>query len=154
MFADYTNLFLSHKNLKTLFSTVNKELKNIHEWLKSNKLSLNAKKKHYSLFHPAQKSDDLRLILPIVKINDTTIERKPVIKFLEVLSDENLSWTLHINVIKNKISKNLGLLYKARHLINSYGLKQLYFSYVHCYPTYANIAWGSTHNSKLINISL
>ena len=152
MFADDTNLFFSHKNLKTLFSTVNKELKNIHEWFKSNKLSLNVKKTHYSLFHPAQKSDDLPLNLPMVKINETTIERERVIKFLGVLLDENLSWTPHINLIKNKISKNLGLLYKARYLINSHGLKQLYFSYVHSYLTYANIAWGSTHKSKLISL--
>ena len=31
MFADDTNLFYSHKNIRTLFNTVNKELENIHE---------------------------------------------------------------------------------------------------------------------------
>ena len=44
MYADDTNLFFSHKNLKQLFLTVNKELKNIHEWFIANKLSLNTKK--------------------------------------------------------------------------------------------------------------
>ena len=35
MFAEDTNLFLSHKNHKTVFQAVNREL---HEWFKANKL--------------------------------------------------------------------------------------------------------------------
>ena len=45
MFADDTNLFLSHKNIKTLFNNMNIELTKIRKWFISNKLSLNAKKK-------------------------------------------------------------------------------------------------------------
>ena len=45
MFADNTNLFYSHKNIKTLFQIVNSELKLVNEWFLANKLSLNAKKK-------------------------------------------------------------------------------------------------------------
>ena len=44
MFADDTNLFYSHKNIKTLFQIVNSELKLVNEWFLANKLSLNAKK--------------------------------------------------------------------------------------------------------------
>ena len=44
MFADDTNFFYSHHQIKTLFETVNCELKNIGQWFKANKLSLNIKK--------------------------------------------------------------------------------------------------------------
>ena len=44
MFADDTNLFFSHKTIKTLFTSVNRELTNIQEWFNANKLSLNIKK--------------------------------------------------------------------------------------------------------------
>ena len=44
MFADDTNFFYSHRNIKLLFDTVNKELKNVNEWFKANKLSLILKK--------------------------------------------------------------------------------------------------------------
>ena len=47
MFADDTNLFYSHKNIKYLFETVNKELANISAWFQANKLSLNANKTKY-----------------------------------------------------------------------------------------------------------
>ena len=43
MFADYTNIFFSHKDIKLLFETVNFELANIHEWFNANKLSLKNK---------------------------------------------------------------------------------------------------------------
>ena len=44
MFADDTNLFCSHKNIKTLFQIVSSELKLVTEWFLANKLPLNAKK--------------------------------------------------------------------------------------------------------------
>ena len=49
MFADDTNLFCSHKNIKTLFQIVNSALKLVTEWFLANNLSLNAKKQ--SMFY-------------------------------------------------------------------------------------------------------
>ena len=63
--------------------------------------------------------------------------------------DENLSWKNHIDLIENKIAKSIGLLYKARKFLNLSNLKTLYFSYIHTYLNYANIAWGSTQQTKL-----
>ena len=40
MFADDTNLFYSHSNIKTLFKTVNEKLSKLSEWFACNKLSL------------------------------------------------------------------------------------------------------------------
>ena len=51
MFADDANLFFEHKDLRILFSMVNDELNKIYEWFNANKLSLNADKAKYSLFH-------------------------------------------------------------------------------------------------------
>ena len=49
MFADETNLFYEHKNIK-LFATVNEESININDWFMANKLSLNVgKTKYYSI---------------------------------------------------------------------------------------------------------
>ena len=50
MFADDTNLFCSHKNIKTHFKIVNSELKLVNEWFLVNKLSLNEKKKKKKSF--------------------------------------------------------------------------------------------------------
>ena len=39
MFADDTNLFYSHHDIKTLFSTVNEELEKLGDWFTANRLS-------------------------------------------------------------------------------------------------------------------
>ena len=71
MFADDTNLLYEHKDLKTLFSLVNQELQKINEWFEANKLSLNAGKAKYSLFHKPSRKDDLPLLLPRLLIKKT-----------------------------------------------------------------------------------
>ena len=51
-----------------------------------------------------------------------------------------------------KISKNLGILYKARITLNQKSTKQLYFSFIHSYLTYGSMAWASTNKTKLNNL--
>ena len=91
MFADDTNFFYEHKDLKTLFSLVNQELQKINEWFEPNKLSLNFGKNKYLLFHKPSRKDDLPLLLPMLLIKKHKVERVKSIKFLGVLLDENLS---------------------------------------------------------------
>ena len=64
MFADDTNLFCSHKDIKTRFEIVNAELILMQDWFNANKLSLNVTKTNYSLFHPSRKEKNLPLPLP------------------------------------------------------------------------------------------
>ena len=58
-----------------------------------------------------------------------------------------------ITVIENKVSKNLGILYRARRVLDSTALKNLYFSFIHSYMNYGNIVWASTSRTKLKKLS-
>ena len=51
-----------------------------------------------------------------------------LIKFLGVMRDENITWKDHIHTIEKKGTKNLGLLYHAKQLLNEESLKIVYFS--------------------------
>ena len=82
-------------------------------------------------------------------IEDIHIKREHVTKFLGVFIDENLSWKQHIEILSSKISKSIGILYKSRNVLSKQCLNQLYFSFIHSYVNYANIAWASTSKSKL-----
>ena len=97
LFADDTNLFYSHKNLKALFETVNNELNLVNDWFIANKLSLNAKKTKYILFCKRSKLDDLPLKLPALWINNKEIKRVSETSFLGVIIHESLSWHNHKN---------------------------------------------------------
>jgi hypothetical protein len=149
MFADDTNLFYSSKTIEDLFKKTNAELKKINIWFKSNKLSLNIEKTKYILFHSTQQFNKIPHNLPPINIENITIERARNTKFLGVLIDEHISWKPHISYINTRVSKNIGLLYKARSFLSQKSLKLVYFSFIHSYLMYANIAWGSTHKSKL-----
>ena len=107
MFADDTNLFCSHKNIKTLFQIVNSELKLVTEWFLANKLSLDVKKTKYVLFHKVTICDSLPLQLPAMTLNNIEIKSENSIKFLGVIIGENLTWKNYIEIVENKFLKIL-----------------------------------------------
>ena len=47
--------------------------------------------------------------------------------------DENSSWKEHIKIAEHKLSKNIGLLCKAKQLLDNESLKSIYFSYIHSF---------------------
>ena len=149
MFADDTNLFFNHKDIKHLFTVVNNELLNIKDWFTANKLSLNVEKTKYSFFQKPSKKDDISLCLPKLIINNYEIQREESIKFLGVLLDQRLTWKEHIKLTENKIAKNIGMLYKARPYLDKRAFLCLYYSYIHSYLNYANTAWRSTNRTYL-----
>ena len=55
--------------------------------------------------------DSVPLQLPTMTLNNIEIKRENSIRFLGVIIDENLTWKNHIEVVENKISKNIGVLY-------------------------------------------
>ena len=103
----------------------------------------------YTLFHKLSKTDNIPLKLPELALNDIHIRREYTMIFLGVLLDDCLTWRKHIELIENKISKNLGVLYKAKYLLSQKCMINIYFSFIYSYINYANIAWSSTNRSKL-----
>ena len=108
--------------------------------------------KQSSFFHKTSKKDEISLKLPRFQINNYNIERILSTKFLGVLLDDNLSWKDHIKYTENKISKNIGILYKARGYLSKESLLSLYYGYIHTYINHANLAWTSTIRKNLKKI--
>ena len=63
--------------------------------------------------------------------------------------DKNLTWKTHVELLENKISKSVGIFFKANRSVNSKSLRGIYFVLVHPYINYANIAWASTNKTYL-----
>ena len=110
------------------------------------------KKTKYVLFHKVSICDSLLSQLPTMIFNNIEIKSENSIKFLGVIIDENLTWKNHTEVAENKISKNIGVLYRASHLLDFKNLLKIYFSFTHIHISYANIAWTSTFKTKLQEI--
>jgi Txe/YoeB family toxin of Txe-Axe toxin-antitoxin module len=146
LFADDTNVFLSGKNINDVVNRINNELLSIVEWLKANRLSLNIDKTKYMIFKPKRQilSSNVE-----VKLSGFAIEEVTNIKFLGVVLDNKLNFKEHLSYICKKVSKCIGILYKARQFINHTGLIILYNSCFYPYVSYCIHVWGGTFKTYM-----
>ena len=70
-------------------------------------------------------------------------------KYLGVYIDQHLNWKDQITHVKNKVSRDIGILYKLRHYESIHVLKQLYYALIYPYLNYAVVVWGNTYQSNL-----
>ena len=74
--------------------------------------------------------------------------------FLGVILDENLSWKSHLSYLANKISKSIGVIYKASFCLPLESLPILYFSMIYPYLQYCVIVWGLTYPTSIRRIEI
>ena len=116
-----------------MINVMNIELNKLSIWLKANKLSLNVKKTHFMFFSPPRKKAEFSNRLTIQGENINQVHET---KFLGVMVDDKLSWACHINYISKKVSKGIGILYKARKYLPKSCLVTLYYSFIYPYLNY------------------
>ena len=142
-------VFFNDKDINKIIGTVNKELVNMVDWLQANRLSVNVKKTNYIIFSTVGKhlhiNDDL-------KINGKVINKVDSTKCLGVWLDSKMSWSEHINYIRCKISKCIGILCKARKVLNEKTLITLYYSFIYPYLTYCVEVWGGASDCYISSI--
>ena len=80
--------------------------------------SINAGKTKYFFFHKQQDNKKIPQKLPMLSLNNTTLEKVNSLKFLGVILDETINWNRHIELVENKISKNIGILYRVLLYLN------------------------------------
>ena len=145
LFADDTTVLIESTNINTMIAALNCELAKLTEWLKANKLSINVSKSHYMVFHRSSRKINKGNIL----LDTTILSQVTYTKFLGVILDDKLKWTRHISYIKNKISKGMGIILKARKVLKKKVLLQLYHSFVTPYLIYCLEIWGNASDIHL-----
>ena len=108
LFADDSNLFLSGKCPERLIEQMNNEMEKNIDWLNINKLSLNLKKTHFIIFR--KRRGNIHIDNDLV-VDNEKISMSNHTKFLAVMVDSHLTFESHINHIKGKISRGIGILY-------------------------------------------
>lgn len=73
-------------------------------------------------------------------------------KFLGVIIDSKLNWSLHLKFIEGKLASILYILRKIRYKINNHIALKLYDTLIDTHLTYCNIIWGKTYNKYLLNV--
>ena len=69
-----------------------------------------------------------------------------------MIIDSNLTWKYHIDYICNKISKNIGIILKARKIFSQETLNMLYYCFIYPYLNYCVHIWGSIYISYLTKL--
>lgn len=147
-FADDTTMFLSNRDLDTMYQKANVDINKLYYWFCANKLSLNANKTKYIVVSPVNRR--VNLDNRILKIANTELSRigndceETFTKFLGLYIDDTLSWKHHIKFINNKITRAIFAISQVKHLLPKESLRILYFALVHPHITYGILAWGNS----------
>ena len=83
-----------------------------------------------------------------VNINGERVNQVERTKFLGVTIDAKLTWKEHIALVRSKLSRCIGMVIKAKQLLNQNALITLYYSFFYPYLTYCTHVWGSTYNTN------
>ena len=144
LFADDTCLLSSESSLHRLEIKVNSALSSLSDWLKANKISLNAAKTEVVLFRGVRKSIsyDMKLVL-----ENKRLKLSSTVKYLGIRLDEHLSWSAHIDFLAKKLRVANGILSKLRYYVPLNTLIPIYYALFHSHLSYAAIVWGQTMKS-------
>ena len=105
LFALDTALYCSFQSARDLQTMLNQDLDRLAQWLYQHKLTLNVSKSKFMLIGGPRKLN--------VQGEGVIQSQLP----LSVIINENLSWTDHVDYIKNKVSQRLGVLQRIKHLL-------------------------------------
>ena len=81
-------------------------------------------------------------------MNNSIITRVRATEFLGVIIDEKLTWKDHISLVRSKLAKTVGIVYRVRYLLNRSALFILYCSLFLPNLTYCAEIWGDTYKSN------
>ena len=97
------------------------------------------------------KQKKLDCTVPLVA-NGSKIEQVTSTKFIGVMLDSNLCWDRHIHLIRGKIGKGIGIICKARKVLDQKSLITLYYSIVYPYLNYCVEVWGNCAHVYLASL--
>ena len=81
-------------------------------------------------------------------VNGTTLNPIKSAKFLGVILDDKLTWKEHVEQLKVKLKRSLGMIHRGKNLLNCHGLKMLYYAQFYSHLSYCIVIWGSMITSE------
>ena len=144
---------LKNSNHLTLQNDLNSQASCLNKWCKSNKMTINPQKCRILAICPKSNKNVIDFF---IKLDGTVISAGYSVKYLGINLDLNLNFSKLIEVIENKLSRSLTIMFKLKPVLPQNALLKLYYAMVHPCLIYGLVAWGSTFPSyieKLIILS-
>lgn len=150
-FADDTFILYASKKMKTIEVIMNTELKLVSNWLRLNRLSLNATKTELIYFRSKRRVLDREIF---IRLNGKRLSPVDHVKYLGVYLDCNLSWDFHITQLSKKLSRANGILSKLRYNAPREVCINVYYSLFYSHLIYGINVWGLTSVENLRKIEI
>ena len=145
-FADDTNFLYVSKSLKKIQKYINLDLRYVCNWLKANKISLNASKTEMLVFRDPRRKIDYNLK---IKIDGKKVTPSKFVKYLGIYLDNYLSWHQQEQDMRSRLSRAAGMLCKIRHYVNFETLKMIYHGIFSSILIYGSLIWGQ--HKRIVN---
>ena len=146
LFADDTNLLIKNDSLKQLKKYLNFDLRQLCNWLKANKISLNCSKTELIIFRHPNKQINYELK---IKINGKNLLPSKFVKYLGIILDPHLNWSHQADSLSTKLTRAAGMLSKIRHYVSESSLRNIYFGIFSSLLTYGSQIWGQFSNKYI-----
>lgn len=154
LYADDCQLYLSGlpTHISDIVNKVNNDIRRIVEWCGKNGLLLNAKKTQAIIFRTKRSNMPH---IPLILVENRTIEYTKVVKNLGLLMDCNLDWNAQINAVCSKIYSSLHSLVLLRYCTPQHIRVQLARSLIVPLFDYGDVLFSLTSkkNSKKLNLA-
>lgn len=147
MFADDATIVYGEQNYLALKTKMTNDLKIVNDWMKKNQLAINFTKTNFIFFY--QRNSNCDDLFENINIDGKEISRVKVTKYLGLHLNESLSFVDHINQIKSKISKFVGVLKRISKHVNKETKTMIYFAYIHSVLIYMCPIWCRAPNFKV-----
>ena len=144
LYADDANIIISGNSTVEIEEKINILCERLMEWVRVNGLLINLKKTNYMLFSRKSIAN-----LPRVVMNNVNITRVDKAKFLGVILDDKLSWTAHIDAMKTKMSRYVGIMYRIKPHLPLKVRVQIYQSFIQSHLNYCSLVWGFSPKSSI-----
>ena len=150
--ADDAAISLSSKSIDDLQNDLNLDLLKLQDWLHANKLSLNVVKTQSFIIGSGPNIRKIESQLdapPSFSLGDKDIEMIINTRYLGVQIDSKLNWDRHINTIKTKANRALGLIKFSKKYLSSDILNKMHRGIVEPHLSYCCSVWGCRSESKV-----
>ena len=140
MFADDTNISSHGANIREINENLNENLEKVHQWLLSNKLTLNNERTEYMITGSKQRLTNITND-PKIELGEAEIKRVDKSKTLGVTIDEHLTWKNQVDSIKKKVSKGIAMLRRMKEYVFISTLIKVYNGIILPHFDYCSLVW-------------
>ena len=126
LYADDTVIILSAKSIVELYTCAAYYFALYSKWFSINRLCLNDSKTHFMIFG----LNDVHENLASTKFDNHVVHRVNEVRYLGIIIDDKLCWKPHINCIRDKLFKGVGMLKMYYSIFPRKCIQTIYYSYV------------------------